>query len=399
MKINQLVIVSLFSFIILIGHGCGGGACNITDLNVEVGDCTCIDGYALTLDFTVTDQDGEFFELFVRNNVSIGFFQISDLPITIDHFTMSGLSDDFLKIVFVDNPDCTAEIEFFPPDCSDACDISELSIDKGNCNPDGNYSLTIDFNIFNTSQTHFDLFIRNDELIGFFPLNDLPLTIENFEPSGNNYDFIKVCINDNPNCCEVIEFMPPECEGECRIFDLEVGIGECTSDDTYLLEINFLHENPGNDFFDLFIRNDELIGTYRIDELALVLEEFPRSGNDEDFIKICINDHPDCCLVTEFIPPTCNDECEISELSVLPIECTSDSTYTLTLDFVATNPGNDFFEIFIRNNVFVDFYLLSELPLTIENFGLSGSDYDFIKVCINDVEDCCQEIEFMPPDC
>jgi len=494
MKFNQLVVVSIFYLsLIIIGTGCGGGSCNITDLTVDVGECTCIDGYAITLDFNVTDHDGEFFELFVRNNVSIGYYKVSDLPITIDHFTMSGLNDDYIKVAIVENPDCTAEIEFFPADCSEACDITDLIVDTGECNPDGTYALHINFNTLNPTAEKFDLYIRNDELLGSYSLGELPYEIEDFMPSGNVYDFIKICIHDNPNCCEVIEFMPPECEGECNIYDVEVGIGECnddgsyllelnflydnpgnefydlyvrndellgfyrldelhlvlenfepsgfdydflkicindnpdccyeiefmppdceeecnishievgvgecTSEETYLVEINFLYGNPGNEFFDLYVRNDELLGTYELGELPLILEDFPISGNQEDFIKVCINDNPDCCIVTEFVPPNCDEECEISELQVIPAFCTSDSTYTLSLDFIVTNPGNDYFEVFTRDNVLYDYYLLSELPLTIEHFPLSGFDYDFIKVCINDVEDCCKEIEFMPPEC
>ena len=306
MKSSRKLMVTL-SYLILItlSMGCGGETCTIADLTVEVGECTCIDGYALSLDFNASDHDGDFFELFIRNNVSIGFYQISDLPITIDHFDMSGLNDDYLKVVIVDNPDCFAEIEFFPPDC-----------DEG-----------------------------------------------------------------------------------CNIYDLEVSVGECTSEETYLIEIAFQYDNPGNEFFDLFVRNDELIGTYRLDELPLVLEDFLISGNQDDYIKICINDNPDCCIVTEFSSQDCEEECEISELTIVPGECTSDSTYTLTLDFIATDPGNDYFEVFTRNNVLFDFYLLSELPLTIEHFPVSGFDYDFIKVCINDVEDCCKEVEYMAPDC
>ena len=69
-------------------------------------------------------------------------------------------------------------------------------------------------------------------------------------------------------------------------------------------------------------------------------------------------------------------------------------------EFVVLQPlGNDFFDVFVRNNEFIGFFPLAELPVTIEEFEMSGLDYDYVKVCINDNPDCCAEIEFMPPEC
>ena len=64
----------------------------------------------------------------------------------------------------------------------------------------------------------------------------------NFEASGNDYDFIKVCINDNADCCAVSEFPAPNCsEMACEIWDLELTAGDCASDTTYNLTINRNH--------------------------------------------------------------------------------------------------------------------------------------------------------------
>ena len=55
--------------------------------------------------------------------------------------------------------------------------------------------------------------------------------------------------------------MPPDCGeqvDECELGELEVGVGPCTSDSTYVLELDFEVENAGNDFFDLFVRGGEL---------------------------------------------------------------------------------------------------------------------------------------------
>ena len=125
------------------------------------------------------------------------------------------------------------------------------------------------------------------------------------------------------------------------------------------------------------------------------------SGLEYDYLEVCINDVHDCCQEIEWESPECesDDECSISDLEVTVGECNADGTYNLTLNFDYDNPGNDYFEVYIRDDVFIDYYELSELPLTIENFQMSGLEYDYIEVCINDVDDCCQEIEWESPDC
>lgn len=91
------------------------------------------------------------------------------------------------------------------------CNIDGLSVAVGECNDDGTYEAIIDFNT-NSNSGSFDLFARNNQLLGNFNISDLPLNIQNFEPSGFANDFIKVCISDeNEDCCSEIEFATPDC--------------------------------------------------------------------------------------------------------------------------------------------------------------------------------------------
>ena len=105
------------------------------------------------------------------------------------------------------------------------------------------------------------------------------------------------------------------------------------------------------------------------------------------------------CLVESLDELESLDDCSINDLEVAVGECNADGTYNLTLNFAYENPGNDYFEVYIRDDVFIDYYELSELPITIENFQMSGLENDYIEVCINDVDNCCQEIEWESPDC
>ena len=113
---------------------------------------------------------------------------------------------------------CYAECEGFTEndfiDCENSsdCDISELEIEVGETHTNETYQLTINFEHVNTNgQEYFDVYVRNGVLLGYFQLSELPLTIENFPLSGYEDDYIKVCVDNNQDCCEEIEWPAPDC--------------------------------------------------------------------------------------------------------------------------------------------------------------------------------------------
>src|SRR5690606_35227255 len=185
----------------------------------------------------------------------------------------SGKEFDFIKVIIKDNPECFAVAEFKPPACKEEeCDISELSTDAGECLEDGTYKLTINFVYKNPGNKYFDVFAREGKLIGTYELAKLPITIKNFKPSGHDHDFIKVAINDRPDCFAATEFKPPACkEPECSITDLKTDIGECNADGSYNITINFDYKNPGNKYFDVYVREGKLIGTYELAKLPITI--------------------------------------------------------------------------------------------------------------------------------
>jgi len=190
---------------------------------------------------------------------------------------------------------------------------------------------------------------------------------------------------------------------ECTIHDLDVITGDCNSDNTYNMTINFQYEEIGEqDYFDLYARNDELIGYFPLSSLPLTIINFPSSGEDYDFVKVCINDNLDCCKEIEWLPPNCDGQvsnCVITSLDLVAGECNDDeSTYNLLLDFDFENiNGQEFFEIYFRDDVFYDYFQLSALPITINNFPSSGLENDFIKIVINDMPECSENIEWISP--
>ncbi len=301
-----------------------------------------------------------------------------------------------LSIIFLCFSACKKEQE--------PCSVTNLMVTTGTCDNDGAYAITLDFDYTNPENSFYDIYLRDNDYYGLFRYDELPLTINDFKPSGLEYDFIRVCIDERPDCCLEIEFTPPTCitdSNPCAVSNLQAAVvNNCNPDGTYNLSIDFDVENAGNEFFDLYVRDDVLLGFYSLDSLPLELNNFMPSGFDYDYLKVCVNDDPNCCQEVEFMGPDCpTDSCEISNLILDPGNCTSATTYDLYLDFDVVNPGNEYFEVFTRNDSLFGYYLLSDLPMSLPDFEISGFNYDYIKVCINDVPECCIEMEFMPPNC
>ena len=246
-----------------------------------------------------------------------------------------------------------------------------------------------------------------------------------------------------------VDFIDCDSEGDCLIYDLIVEVGECNDDGTYSLTIDFEYENPGNDFFDVSVYDGDtlvVIGFYELAGLPITIPDFELSGFDFDSLFVNINDNPDCNAGIEWEAPDCTDTCDcpdlidpvcvmnptgdvitfdnaclaecegytaadfvdcetgggdcaIFDLTVEVGACNDDGTYSLTINFAYENPGNDFFDVYVRDEVFVGFYELADLPITIPNFELSGLEYDFVSVNINDTPDCFSETEWLAPDC
>ena len=127
------------------------------------------------------------------------------------------------------------------------------------------------------------------------------------------------------------------------------------------------------------------------------------SSLEYDYLLVSINDNSNCFAAIEWLPPDCKDEellnCEITNMSVDVGECINDSTYSLTLDFDYENPGNEYFDLFVRDSIYLGYYELSNLPLNLDTFMMSGLEYDYFLVSINDNSSCFAAIEWLPPDC
>ncbi|MCC6460554.1 MAG: T9SS type A sorting domain-containing protein [Saprospiraceae bacterium] len=389
--------------------------CEIYDLKVETGDCTSDSTYKVVLNFKVQNPGTAAKFGVWANGQFVGYYALSDLPLSIANFPWSGNAVDVIKVCVLNTnsatPTCCATKEFKAPGCLEqACNIYDLKVETGDCNDAGKaYEVWVNFKVDNppAMSTHFGVW-ANGTLLGFFPLSQLPLYIPKFPSNGGPNDVIKVCLSNTGavSCCETLEFAVPDCiEGPCEIYDLAVTTGDCHNDGTYTVKVDFKVQNPGNNLFEVWAGNGTYLGKFPLNQLPVVISNFPWGGGTVDVIKICINDQPNCCRVKEFKAPDCvqTGNCEIYDLKVETGDCNTDGTYHAWVNFKVDNPGlNTQFGLW-ANGTYLGTYNLSSLPLHIEHFPTDGGPNDVVKVCMLSSAStppvCCRTLEFPVPAC
>ena len=95
------------------------------------------------------------------------------------------------------------------------CNISNLAVTAANCNSDGSYQLTINFEYTNPGTTSFVVHNVVNDSIGTYELSSLPVTINNYVNSSNNGVTDMVYISLGGNCTSSHQYNVPNC-GNCN---------------------------------------------------------------------------------------------------------------------------------------------------------------------------------------
>jgi hypothetical protein len=336
------------------------------------------------INFQVNNPNNNLFDVWT-NGVYYGNFPLSALPLTIEHFPYNGGVFDIVKVCINDNAGCCKAQDFLVPACltpNTPCAISELSVVTGNCYPDSTYTVTLNFDVSSTTSSLFDVW-TNGVYYGNFPLSALPLTITHFPYNGGLNDVIKVCINDNPDCCKVKEFPVPACFNNplpCAITNLTVTTGDCHEDSTYTAIINFQVLNPNNALFEVWT-NGAYYGSFPLWALPLTIEHFPYNGGAFDLVKVCINDNSNCCKLLEFPVPDCFTtpvNCEIYDLNVVTTPCLCGQFFAI-LNFQHTGAPNGSFDVVGNGVNYGNFPYTHTQPLILGPLqGNQGTAFEFV---------------------
>lgn len=382
---------------LVLENSCYGAGCEIWDVIFEPHDCDDEGNYLMDIAFE-SNHTGILGFTVLGNGQDYGSFNYDEPFITVGPLSGDGSINQFL---IIDNqfPDCQSSIDFDPFLCDqNDCEIVHIEVEVGDCNFDGTYNLWVEFEYQNVNNDFFDVY-ASDDFIGFYSLADMPVHIENFPYSGAQFDNIKVCINDNPDCCKSFDFEAPSCDSNCEISDLQIELEGCNDDDTYNVWVNFNYTNSTSDEFQVIAHN-QVLGDFPLNELPLLIDNYPFNGSGHTALTVCIIDGTvDCCDFIEFEEPDCPiGDCSIEEFWVEIGDCNDDGTFPIWIEMEVISPTQDHFD-FLYNNEIVGFYSLDDLPIFIPNFDGGDEPTGTFGVCINDNPDCCAADDYTLPNC
>jgi hypothetical protein len=405
-SVNQMIIVDnefqdcklLFDYE---APQCSGLDCEIWDLVTDLGNCNDDGTYNLWVNFEYVNPIQDVFEVYAGNDL-VGTYHFDELPIKIENFPINGSGEASLVVCFFsNNGECCEITEFQEPDCPVGdCWIEDFWIEVGDCNDDGTYPLWFSFEAISPTDDKFDL-IYDGEIIGFYSISDLPINLSHFEGNGEPFEELKVCINDNPDCCATAEFEAPDCDGssDCIILDPNIEPIECDDDGNFYLELNFEYEGNGTEGFSVYEDGQNLVGSFEYSELPITIGPLESGG---DFIyHFLIKDNEfsaSCQAEISFGPWFCDDECHINAVYAYPSDCNAEGEFFVTLDVLYQNIGTEGFKVQGNGNNYGNFGY-DDLPITLGPFeGDGATEYEFVVIDLQ-IDDCQNWIAIEPVWC
>ena len=326
------------------------------------------------------------------NGNNYGTFSYTSLPIRLGPFIGVGQLDYEFVAIDQQNPNCQNFIELGNIDCSQGgpCSIRDVVATASPCTPNEQFNVTIDFNYSNVG-TDF-MVIGNGAFYGAYNYSQLPITLPVlFDADGSIYQF-NIFDLGNPNCISFAEVGPVDCNADCEIEGFVFERGDCNPDGSYVVEIDFDVNNPGNDFFDVFNARGDIIGTYRIADLPIRIPDYPHNGFVIDTVEVCINDTPDCCTGIVFDSPPCVDLCQIkAPLDIDIVDCRNNEFF-LKINFDYSNVSDSFFLGVASNQL--GFFSYDDLPVVVGPFP-SGPNNLYNAFVYDQIDVSCTQSSYI----
>ncbi len=370
-----------------IARGLGRISCNssclLNEINLDVGKCTSDSTYTVGIDF---ESEGRQFSIYA-NEVFVGSYEISELPLIIDDFPTSGDEVDFLQICVDDSLCCDYEV--LVPECLHHDCFVDIGTEITDCDSSNQFYFWLDFNHVGMHSSSFYVKGNGQELR--YQYRDLPVKVGPF-PGGEEFYRFKVVDELYESCNADLVIGRVVCDRQCDISILDLVTGECLQGDRYNLEINKVETAfNGLDFY----LNGKWLGFFTPDQLPTVVE-VNRGENETDLFRVCISDNEECCSEMEILPPQCQDQCEVSDLTADTTRCKNDSFY-VKLDFSYEEVSDAFY--IKGNGVEYGLFGYDQLPLLIGPLAADQKTVYEFAVVDSIYEDCQISLELGQVSC
>jgi hypothetical protein len=274
------------------------------------------------------------------------------------------------------------------------CLFEDLTIEKGTCINDS-FVLELNFRKSSPNDSGYAVLV-NDSLHGVYTYDSLPISLGPM-PANCDTTYNILLIDQQDTLCKALYIFENTCCQECTLSNLEVNIENCLPDSFYSVEISLDHSGSISDRFNIYTKNNQPIGTFSYTSLPLLFAKFPISGDTIEYIRLCDSKIESCCIELEFAPFKCPPKCDITNMSATFINCDSDSSYSVEIDFIDLGEAGSGYDVYSQNE-FIETKFVNP-PFTIMNFPVRDTIHDQIKVCVTDHPDCCALIDIASPSC
>lgn len=363
--------------------------CEISGISTQTSTCDSNQEFTFGLNFAYANVS----DSFRIDGVGNGFSEThayANLPVQIGPFPGNGQMSGYL-ITDLQRTNCIEDFSIAAPDCTPPCDLTNPILTVNDCDNQGNYDVTINFDHNNSS----DFFNTNG--YGIYAYADLPVTIGPF--AGDGMSAYSINITDlNDNDCSLPLHVPARfCGDTCQIYNVQAIASPCDSAGNFNLNLQFDFDNANTTGFTVFV-NGSSYGPFDYN-IPQPIDLGTFAGDGQTLYNIFVFDRTDaaCSGSTTLSPVNCLP-CELTNLTTRVTNCDSDGNFSVWIDFDAQNGSADGFSIGGNGNDYGSFSY-AELPIQLGPFtGDATSVYEFI---IRDNQDinCTIETTVGPVDC
>ena len=372
--------------------------CSISNLEAEAYDCNENGEIYFDISFDVINPGSDNQFTVVGNGNNYGTFEYGEVFYTVGPFSADCETEVELIVTDLNNNDCTAFIGFDEIFCCEenTCEITTLDFGP---NPDCIDGLIVSEWLIdgeNLSEVGFDIFINN-QFETFVEWNNDSWYDFDIEDPGTEFFTIKVCDNDNEECCIDWELENPCYDPnntECTITNLEAEVYDCNEAGEIYFDIFFTVTNPGADNQFTVVGNGNNYGTFEYGEDYYTVGPFEADCETEvELIITDLNDN-DCSAFIGFDEIFCceEEECSIISLEVATTECDDGTDIELSFEIEG---GSGETLITINDDTFGPYTDLIS-PITYISF-LYETEYITVTMCDAEFPNCCETVEVLNP--
>lgn len=281
---------------------CENTPCELSDMTVERTECDDKGNFCAIINFSHSGNSSCF--KLSGNGKEYGKFGYSQLPIKICGLPGNCETEYEFSVKDCENFECTASKELGIVCCELPCKLSELKLEKTNCDDAGKFYVIINFKSTNASSCF--KIKGNGKDYGKFNYSQLPVKLGPFEGDCKTIYEFKITDCEKENCTISKELGKVCCEKKnCEIKELKITKSDCDPEKNFYVYIDFKYSNTSACFK---VRGNGIdYGTFNYTQLPIKIG--PLKGDCKKQFEFIITDcEKETCKASKNIGKVCCEQ-------------------------------------------------------------------------------------------